>query len=63
MVSGQDIPIRDLNRGWAPNLCKIPGWAMENHGKTMGKPWENGDFYGKSTAFFMGTRPGTIFNG
>jgi hypothetical protein len=21
---------------------------LENQGKTMGKPWENGDLYGKS---------------
>jgi len=23
----------------------------ENHGKTMRKPWENGDLYGKSQCF------------
>ena len=25
----------------------MPG-PWENHGKTMGKPWENGDFMGKT---------------
>ena len=29
------------------------GKLMENHGKTMGKPWEKGDLYGKSP-FLMG---------
>jgi len=24
------------------------GRSWEDHGKTMGKPWENGDLYGKS---------------
>jgi len=33
------------------------------HGKTMGKPWENGDLYGKSP-FLMGklTKSMAIFN-
>jgi hypothetical protein len=27
---------------------KNPEDPPVNHGKTMGKPWENGDLYGKS---------------
>jgi hypothetical protein len=29
------------------------GYPWENHGKTMGNPWENGDLYGISP-FLMG---------
>ena len=37
---------------WEESRLAVPGWqdaeelmAWENHGKTMGKPWENGDLY------------------
>ena len=38
----QDIPIRDLNRGWASNLHEVKsglgnGKSWDNHGKTMRK--------------------------
>ena len=43
---------------------KSPCYSWENHGKTMGKPWENGDLYGKSQ-FLMGksTISMAMFNG
>jgi len=28
-------------------LVNVYKKRWENHGKTMGKPWENGDLYGK----------------
>jgi hypothetical protein len=37
---------------WAADCLDMFG-TWENHGKTMGKPWENGDLYGKSP-FFTG---------
>jgi len=36
--------------GTAAELCQsYPAWSTftKNDGKTMGKPWENGDLYGK----------------
>ena len=29
------------------------GWNMSRFGKTMRKPWENGDLYGKSVSCFL----------
>jgi hypothetical protein len=29
------------------------GKPGENHGKTMGKPWEDGDLYGKYGSFIV----------
>ena len=37
-----DFTAQDLRLGWKP-------W--ENHGKTMGKPWENGDLHRKTIGF------------
>jgi hypothetical protein len=35
---------------WAADCLDMFG-TWENHGKTMGKPWENGDLYEKSPLY------------
>jgi hypothetical protein len=39
--SGHPDPRSQSWLGIKLSIGTNPGWAMENHGKTMGKPWEN----------------------
>jgi len=50
----QWLDLLDLDKvysgsGERSTIChrKNHNFLWENHGKTMGKPWENGDLYGK----------------
>ena len=46
-------PTRVLPSGkHTKNDGKIDIFLWENQGKTMGKPWENGDLYGKIHHFY-----------